>query len=244
VTGESNSNRLRGLLSEKLLAALCAVETDDWVWFEDELAYENGRLPQALLQTGVATGNPLFVQAAFRSLRWLMAEQTAPNGDFRPVGTESFGQQRQRPRAFDQQAVEAAAMISACLAAWRVDQSAEWGAGAMRAFDWFLGNNDLGVPLVNRETGSCRDGLHADRPNENMGAESVLSYLFGLVEIRQFKRSALADRKHPEFTQVRRLNSATTSYRRSGGHIGSIPVFESPDAAPSPRSGQSSRQTV
>ena len=243
-TGESNSSRLRSLLGEKLLAALCAVETEDWVWFEDELAYENGRVPQALLQTGIATGNSRFVEAAFRSLRWLMAAQTAPNGDFRPVGTESFGQQRKRPRAFDQQPVEAAAMISACLAAWRVDRNADWAAGAMQAFDWFLGCNDLGVPLVDRETGSCRDGLHSDRPNENMGAESVLSYLFGLVEIRQFKRSAMTDRKHPEFTQVRRLNSATSSYRRSGGHIGSIPVFESPDAAPSPRSRPSSRQTV
>ena len=58
----------------------------------------------------------------------------------------------------------------------------------MRAFAWFLGENDLQTALIDPDTGSCSDGLHPDRPNENKGAESVLSYLLGLVEIRQFKR--------------------------------------------------------
>ena len=59
----------------------------------------------------------------------------------------------------------------------------------MRAFDWFLGDNDLRVSLIDYDTGGCMDGLHPDRPNRNMGAESVLSYLLGLVEIRQFLRA-------------------------------------------------------
>ena len=61
---------------------------------------------------------------------------------------------------------------------------AEWPTGAMRAFDWFLGENDLQTTLIDPDTGSCSDGLHPDRPNENKGAESALSYLLGLVEIR------------------------------------------------------------
>jgi hypothetical protein len=58
----------------------------------------------------------------------------------------------------------------------------------LRAFDWFLGGNDLQTSLVDISTGSCRDGLHPDRPNENRGAESVLSYLLGLAEMRHFAR--------------------------------------------------------
>ena len=158
-------------------------EPDDWLWFEDVLAYDNARLPQALIQTGLATRTPSYVEAGLRSLRWLMALQTAPSGCFRPVGTKSFGRSRQTPEAFDQQPVEAAATISACLAAWRADRGAEWPAGAMRAFDWFLGENDLQTTLIDPETGSCSDGLHPDRANENKGAESALSYLLGLVEI-------------------------------------------------------------
>ena len=126
-----------------------------------------------------------------------MSLQTTPSGCFRPVGTKSFGKIRQKPEAFDQQPVEAAATISACLAAWRADGGAEWPAGAMRAFDWFLGENDLQTALIDPDTGSCSDGLHPDRPNENKGAESVLSYLLGLVEMRQFKRAAAIGRTKP-----------------------------------------------
>jgi hypothetical protein len=114
-----------------------------------------------------------------------MALQTARSGYFRPIGSDSFGNIRQKPAKFDQQPVEATATIAACLAAARADHGAEWPAGARRAFNWFLGANDLQVPLVNLATGGCLDGLHADRPNQNMGAESVLSYLLALVEIRQ-----------------------------------------------------------
>jgi hypothetical protein len=158
------------------------------VWFENGLAYDNARLPQALLVTGRATGSPAYVAAGLRALRWLMARQTAPAGHFRPVGSDTFGDQRMAPRIFDQQPLEASATISACLAAWRADGDPEWRAGANRAFQWFLGDNDLAEPLVDVETGCCRDGLHSDRPNQNCGGESVVSYLLGLAEIRQLAR--------------------------------------------------------
>jgi hypothetical protein len=118
----------------------------------------------------------------------LVKAQTSPNGQFRPIGTEGFGETRQPPRPFDQQPLEAAATIAACLVAWRADQDLEWKAEAARVFAWFLGSNDLSVSLVDLETGSCRDGLHPDRPNENRGGESVVSYLLGLCEIRKIAR--------------------------------------------------------
>ncbi len=164
------------------------VETKDWVWFEDGLAYDNARLPQSLIVTGISTGMPDYIDAGLRSLRWLMAIQKAPSGCFRPVGTDSFGDKRKPPKAFDQQPLEATATISACLAASRADGNPEWRAGAARAFAWFLGNNDLSMSLVDLETGSCRDGLHRDRPNENRGGESTVSYLLSLAEIRQLAR--------------------------------------------------------
>jgi glycosyltransferase involved in cell wall biosynthesis len=179
---------VRHLLADRLMSALAAVETPDWVWFEEGLAYDNARLPQALMLTGMATQKPAFVEAGLRSLRWLMTQQTAPAGHFRPIGTAGFGDRREHPRAFDQQPLEATATIAACLTAWRADGDAEWKAAATRVFGWFLGSNDLSVALVDPHTGSCRDGLHADRANENRGGESVLSYLLGLAEIRQLAR--------------------------------------------------------
>ena len=197
VGGDLFANRVRRLLADRLMSLFSATETKDWVWFEDLLAYDNARLPQALIQTGLTTHTQPYVEVGLRSLRWLMSLQTTSSGCFRPVGTKSFGRLRQKPEAFDQQPVEASATISACLAAWRAEDGAEWPAGAMRAFGWFLGENDLQTTLIDPDTGRCSDGLHPDRPNENKGAESVLSYLLGLVEIRRFKRTAAIGRMKP-----------------------------------------------
>jgi hypothetical protein len=188
VPDNAHAAHLRRLLAGKLLSIIGAVETKDWVWFEEGLAYDNARLPQALIVTGIATKTPGYVETGLRSLRWLVTQQTSPTGKFRPVGTEGFGETRQHPRGFDQQPLEAAATIAACFAAWHADRDVQWKAEAARAFAWFLGSNDLSVSLVDLETGSCRDGLHPDRPNENRGGESVVSYLLGLSEIRQIAR--------------------------------------------------------
>jgi len=183
-----HAKEVRHSLADRLMSCLASVETPDWVWFEEGLAYDNARLPQALMVTGMATQTPDYVDAGLRTLRWLMTQQTSSAGCFRPVGTAGFGEHRQHPRAFDQQPVEATATIAACLTAWRADDDAEWKAMAARAFAWFLGSNDLALPLVDLQTGSCRDGLHPDRANENRGGESVVCYLLGLAEIRQLAR--------------------------------------------------------
>lgn len=185
---DAQAMRLRRVLAERLVALLHIVETSDWVWFEEGLAYDNARLSQALIQTGLSTKTSAYVEAGMRSLRWLVTQQTSATGQFRPVGTQGFGEKRRQPRAFDQQPLEAAATISACVAAWRVAHDSEWNVEAARVFAWFLGSNDLAVSLIDLETGSCRDGLHPDRPNENRGGESVVSYLLGLSEIRQIAR--------------------------------------------------------
>jgi glycosyltransferase involved in cell wall biosynthesis len=183
-----HAREVRHSLADRLISCLASVETPNWVWFEEGLAYDNARLPQALILTGMATQTPRYVDAGLKTLRWLMTQQTTAAGHFRPVGTAGFGERRQHPRAFDQQPVEATATIAACLTAWRADGDAEWKARATRAFGWFLGSNDLSVALVDPLTGSCRDGLHPDRANENRGGESAVCYLLGLAEMRQLAR--------------------------------------------------------
>jgi hypothetical protein len=179
------------------MALLSSVETRDWVWFEKGLSYDNARLSQALIVTGVSTGVPSYIAAGLRSLRWLMTQQTTAADLFRPVGSHGFGDVLSPPRAFDQQPLEAAATIAACCAAWRADSDVKWRADALRAFAWFLGSNDLSTPLVDVATGSCCDGLHPDRSNENRGGESVVSYLLALAEIRQLHRAGSNRLKPP-----------------------------------------------
>jgi glycosyltransferase involved in cell wall biosynthesis len=196
VPEDSKALQLRHALADRLMGRLSSVQTHDWVWFEEGLAYDNARLSQALILTGLATGINTYVAAGLSSLRWLMTLQTSVAGVFRPVGSDSFGDQRKPPRAFDQQPLEATAAISSCLAALRADGDVRWKADATRAFAWFLGTNDLKSPLADLETGACRDGLHPDRANENRGGESVVSYLLGLAEMRQLAR-AQSNRVNP-----------------------------------------------
>src|SRR5260370_24116606 len=112
------------------------------------------------MQTGLTTQTRPYVEVGLRSLRWLMSLQTTSSGCFRPVGTKSFGRLRQKPEAFDQQPVEASATISACLAAWRAEDGTEWPAGAMRAFGWFLGENDLQTTQSEEHTSELQSHLN------------------------------------------------------------------------------------
>jgi glycosyltransferase involved in cell wall biosynthesis len=238
------ANGMRKLLADRLVALFLASQRKDWLWFEDVLAYDNARLSQALIQTGLATHTPQYTEVGLRSLRWLMSLQITSAEYFRPVGSNSFGKIRHRPDPFDQQPVEACATISACFAAWRADKGAEWLAGATRAFGWFLGENDLQTALIDPDTGSCSDGLHPDRPNENKGAESVLSYLLGLVEMRQFMAMAVAGRTKPA-SKLSSNGIGTNPVRLPLGSIFvPIQILEPPEPLFAPGSGQGRRQAL
>jgi hypothetical protein len=124
--------------------------------------------------------------AGLDSLRWLANLQTSggQDGHFVPIGSNGFYVQSGTRHRFDQQPVEAQTMVSACLEAWQITSDPCWRREADRAFGWFLGWNDLNLPLYDPQTGGCRDGLHPDRLNENQGAESTLAFLLSLLELR------------------------------------------------------------
>jgi hypothetical protein len=126
------------------------------------------------------------LSAGLRALRWLADVQrsSAPQTYFAPIGSNGFFERGGTKATLDQQPVEAAAMVSACLAARRATGDLGWVLEARRALGWFLGENHLRCSLYDRTTGGCRDGLHADRPNENQGAESTLSFLTAVTEVR------------------------------------------------------------
>ncbi len=221
---DSRNVELQHQLASKLMALLGAVESADWVWFEDSLAYDNARLAQALIATGVSTGRQSYLAAGLASLRWLMVLQTAPGGVYRPVGSQSFGNPRQQPHAFDQQPLEATATIAACVAAWHASGDPIWRAHATRAFDWFLGGNDLSICLIDLETGSCCDGLHPGRANENRGGESVVSYLLGLAQIRHLDRSIAQTRNTGPITGAAVSN--VTELKQRSRHLDTEHIFQ------------------
>ena len=190
--GDGAATAMHTELAHRLLGLFERTRKPDWPWFEDSVTYGNARLPQALLVSGHRMGNEPMTAAGLRSLEWLYSIQQSSAGTFAPVGTSGF-YVRGGPRSdYDQQPIEACGMVSACLEAERLTKDARWAERASAAFQWFLGHNHLQKALYDATTGGCRDGLHETLVNENQGAESTLSFLLSLLEMR-----AASDRVAP-----------------------------------------------
>jgi glycosyltransferase involved in cell wall biosynthesis len=157
-----------------------------WDWFEPVLAYDNARLPEALIRSGQALGDSRPVELGLRTLEWLIGMQTGPRSKFRPIGSNGFGRPYQPPLAFDQQPLEAAATIAAASAAFEATGERRWHDVARQAFGWFFGDNDAGVPIADPSDGSCCDGLMATGINRNQGAESILSLHLAAQSMQRF----------------------------------------------------------
>jgi glycosyltransferase involved in cell wall biosynthesis len=157
------------------LALLDAARRPNWVWFEIVLAYDNARLPEALIRAGMALGRKDVVDCGLETLAWVLSKQKSPDGRFRAVGSESFGRPYADPLPFDQQPLEAQATIDACCAAFAATRDRVWREEALRAYGWYLGHNELDLPLATAQDGGCFDGLMPTGLNRNQGAESILA---------------------------------------------------------------------
>jgi len=183
-----SGDRSAATMSQQLANRLCdmyeATATEDWPWFEDIASYNNARLSQALMVHGRWSNDQRAAEIGLKSLRWLGEQQVSPQGRFRPIGSNGFSREGSVPAIFDQQAIEAHAMVSASIEAFAVSKDPFWKEQAHLAFDWFLGRNDLGQPIYDASTGGCFDGLMENQVNQNQGAESTLAFLLSLVEMR------------------------------------------------------------
>jgi glycosyltransferase involved in cell wall biosynthesis len=195
--GESGVESVGRLLADKLLAWFRGESAPNWPWFEDRLTYCNARLPQALLASGTWLKNDDMVAIGLQSLEWLVQLQRSADGYFAPIGSNGFYVRGKERARFDQQPVEACATVSACLEARRVTSDARWLMHARHAFGWFLGQNERQQSLYDAATGGCRDGLHSERVNENQGAESTLSFLLALLEMRSTDRLSMTLSRDP-----------------------------------------------
>jgi hypothetical protein len=223
-----NSDRLakdvRGEMTGRLATIFDKVSQPGWTWFEESLTYDNAKLAHALIVSGRDTGQKSVYERGIQALRWLVGVQTSRYGQLRPIGSNGFYQRNGARADFDQQPIEAQTTVSACLEAYRATADLWWYEQAQRAFDWFLGWNDLGLELYAPRTGGCRDGLHADRSNENQGAESMLAFLLSLAEMRLIQntatgvqRAGLDSQDHPmEPTDVKR---STVTLDADGTHV-------------------------
>lgn len=182
--GDRNVQAAGRAIAGRLLALFRHTDQAEWPWCEDRVTYCNARLPQALIATGSWTGDASMTATGIHALEWLTTIQRTPDGFFAPVGTNGFFERGMSAAVFDQQPVEACVTVSACMHAFRTTGDHRWADHARRAFNWFLGQNQLRQALYDPLSGGCRDALHADGVNANEGAESTLAFLLSLMDMR------------------------------------------------------------
>jgi len=181
--GDRRVHQIRQSLAKKLFELFKVHSSEDWPWFEPVVTYCNARLSHALILSGRWLENQEMLDSGLKSLAWLIKIQTSSKNRFRPVGSSGFYKRGEEISIADQQPVEAFTMISACIEAFHTTGGLMWYTEARKAFQWFMGRNDLDIPLYDALTGGCRDALHVDRVNQNEGAESSLSFYASLAEL-------------------------------------------------------------
>ena len=193
LSGDRNVSAISDRLIARLISLYEAQSAEDWPWFEPVLSYDNAKLPHALIASGHRGGayRRQALELGLQTLRWLVAEQTR-DGYFVPIGSEGLYRRGGRRARFDQQPIEAQSTVAACIEAFEATHDPFWRDEAQRAFEWFLGRNDLDQPLYNPSSGGCYDGLHFDRINLNQGAESTLAFLLALAEMATLQTSTFA----------------------------------------------------
>jgi hypothetical protein len=175
------------ILAKRLAEAFPESMSPDWPWPESTLTYENALIPRALIAAGRRLEDASMTHGGFLVLDWLIESQTSPDGSFSPVGNKGWWPKDGDKSRYDQQPIEAMALILACEAALAVSGDERYRRAAEMAYGWFLGRNDTAVPVAVPLEGACNDGLNATGVNPNQGAESTLAWLTSLERIRALR---------------------------------------------------------
>jgi glycosyltransferase involved in cell wall biosynthesis len=180
--GGSQVTDVLAALAGRLAAQQRANASPDWYWAEDSLAYDNARLPQAMVAAGVRLGDDDLVREGLRSLEWYANEVGIDGPHLRLTGHLGRRRGEPRPGAGCEQPLDAAALVEAEVEAYGATGAEAHAGRALHAFEWFLGRNRLGQAVYDFSTGGCHDGVGA-AININEGAESTLAYLQALLAL-------------------------------------------------------------
>jgi hypothetical protein len=182
-SGDIKIKRFRKEIANKLFSFYCKNASDDWPWIEDMLAYDNGKIPHALIMSGQWLQRGDMVEAGIRSLDWLIQIQTNKKGQFSPIGNNGWYPKNGEKARFDQQPIEAQSVLEACVEAYKSTQDKKWIVNARHCLEWYLGRNDMNLSLYDYKTGGCYDSITPTGINRNQGAESTLACLLSFLNM-------------------------------------------------------------
>jgi hypothetical protein len=180
--GASDIKRQMEIAADELVTQYKENSFPDWRWFEEVLTYDNAVLPHALFVASLTFDNKKYLKAAEQTLEFLLAN-TYNGHHFSFVGCKGWYERGHTRATFDQQPIEAASTVTMLRAAYDATKNEKFLTLQRKAFDWYLGENDLHIPVYDFRTKGCCDGLGQDGVNLNQGAESTLSFLLSLMTI-------------------------------------------------------------
>ncbi|MCC6488550.1 MAG: glycosyltransferase, partial [Candidatus Hydrogenedentes bacterium] len=192
--GDTHARRLRATMAARLYELFEHHATDGWPWCEDVVTYENAKIPHALILSGQWIPHAEMLEMGLRSLEWLCTLQLRDDETVSLIGNNGWLTRDGTHARFDQQPIEASALVQACAEVYRHTRKDIWLNRATQFLDWFLGSNDIHAQLYDYHTGGCRDGLRFDGANLNQGAESTLAWLTAALTVDEFSHHDIKSR--------------------------------------------------
>jgi glycosyltransferase involved in cell wall biosynthesis len=183
--GDAGARRLRSVLGDRFKKAFDEYASEEWYWFEEMPTYANAKIPHAMIMAGQWGPDPELAEHGLKALKWLLSVQNGKDRRLSVIGNNGWLRKGSERARFDQQPIEAMGLVEACCEAYRFTGEQLWLKEAQRCLEWFLGRNDLSVPLCDFATGGCCDGLSPNGANANQGAESTLAWLIALLSMTE-----------------------------------------------------------
>lgn len=181
--GDIAARKIRDNLAMKIFQLFKNNASEDWPWCENIATYANALLPHALIVAGKWMPNEEMYNTGLKVLEWLLKVQTAPEGHLSVIGNDGWFEKSGHRSMFDQQPIEVKSLIDACIDAYIETGDKKWFKEGERCLSWFLGHNDLQIPVCDHKTGGCCDGLERQGVNGNQGAESTLAWIISLINM-------------------------------------------------------------
>lgn len=171
-------------VTKDILEAYYRNSDGDWKWFEEILCYDNAIIPMALFHSFSVLKDEKILEVAKESLSFL-ERNVFKGGMLSIIGNNGWYTKGKKKAQFDQQPIDATAVVLAMQSAYKVTKDKEYLIKMKNAFDWFLGENDCGVPMYDIESKGCSDGLMQGAISMNQGAESTVSFLLAQLAINE-----------------------------------------------------------
>jgi hypothetical protein len=123
-------------------------------------------------------GKEKLLATAEKSLSFLLRATTEKEIHV-PIGNDGWCTKGGKSAVYDQQPVDAGAMIETTALAYKLTGQRIYEKAFRQALGWFFGINTRAVAVYDYRTGACYDGITPTGLNENQGSESTVSFLLG-----------------------------------------------------------------